>query len=120
VGLRQNASIAATRELMAKLESQLKDDPDALFWTTYVGRGAPRFVLAMDLPTPGPHMGQIVIQTPDLEARDRVKAKLRERVRQQHRTVWKSMYLKNPGARAAGRQAGAILERAGPSCPGGA
>ncbi len=78
VGLRQNASIAATRELMDKLESQLKDDPDVLFWTSYVGRGAPRFVLAMDLPTPGPHMGQIVVQTPDLEARDRVKAKLRE------------------------------------------
>lgn len=52
VGLRQNASIAATRELMDKLESQLKDDPDVLFWTSYVGRGAPRFVLAMDLPTP--------------------------------------------------------------------
>ena len=82
VGLRQNASIAATRELMDKLESQLKDDPDVLFWTSYVGRGAPRFVLAMDLPTPGPHMGQIVVQTPDLEARDRVRAKLRKTAEQ--------------------------------------
>ncbi len=78
VGLRQNASIAATREVMDKLEAHLKDDPDVLFWTSYVGRGAPRFVLAMDLPTPGPQMGQLVIQTPDLAARDRVKAKLRE------------------------------------------
>ena len=30
VGLRQNASIAATRELMDKPESQLKDDPEFL------------------------------------------------------------------------------------------
>ena len=47
-----------------------------LFWTSYVGQGAPRFVLSMDVPTAGPHMGQIVIQTPDLAARDRVKARL--------------------------------------------
>ncbi|NHF73605.1 efflux RND transporter permease subunit [Paracoccus xiamenensis] len=76
ITMRQNASIAGTRETMDKLESHLKDDEDVLFWTSYVGRGAPRFVLAMDVQTPGPHIGQILIQTPDLAARDRVKAKL--------------------------------------------
>ncbi len=76
IGERQNASIAKTRADMDLLESHLQGDEDALFWTSYVGRGAPRFVLSMDVPTAGPHMGQIVIQTPDLEARDRLKAKL--------------------------------------------
>ncbi len=76
VELRHNASIAATQEVFDRLEASLADDPDVLFWTSYIGDGAPRFVLAMDVPTAGPHMGQLVIQTPSLEARDRVKAKL--------------------------------------------
>nr|WP_241865417.1 efflux RND transporter permease subunit [Paracoccus salsus] len=75
---RQNASILRTRDDMDRLEKTLADDPDVLFWTSHVGRSAPRFVLSMDVPTPGPHMGQIVIQTPDLAARDRVKARLRD------------------------------------------
>ncbi|MDN5568487.1 MAG: efflux RND transporter permease subunit, partial [Paracoccus sp. (in: a-proteobacteria)] len=73
---RQNASIARTDADMARLEASLAEDEDVLFWTSYVGQGAPRFVLSMDVPTAGPHMGQIVIQTPDLAARDRVKARI--------------------------------------------
>ena len=71
---RQNTSIAKTREDMDRLEQVLAGNEDVLFWTSYVGTGAPRFVLAMDVPTPGPYMGQIVIQTPDLAARDRLTA----------------------------------------------
>ncbi|MDO5647737.1 efflux RND transporter permease subunit [Paracoccus sp. (in: a-proteobacteria)] len=73
---RQNLSIAGADAEIARLEQALQGDPDVMFWTTYVGRGAPRFVLAMDVPTAGPHMGQIVIQTPDLAARDRLRAKI--------------------------------------------
>lgn len=75
---RANASIGKTDADMARIEAMLAEEPDALFWTTYVGRGAPRFILSMDVPTPGPYMGQIVIQTPDLAARDRLKARLAE------------------------------------------
>ena len=75
---RANASIAKTDADMARIEAMLAEEPDAQFWTTYVGRGAPRFILSMDVPTPGPYMGQIVIQTPDLAARDRLKARLAE------------------------------------------
>ncbi|KRW96593.1 efflux RND transporter permease subunit [Paracoccus sp. MKU1] len=75
---RANASIAKTDTDMARIEAMLAEERDALFWTTYVGRGAPRFILSMDVPTPGPYMGQIVIQTPDLAARDRLKARLVE------------------------------------------
>ncbi|SDD97182.1 Multidrug efflux pump subunit AcrB [Paracoccus isoporae] len=76
VELRQNASIRATRDTMDRLETHLRDDPDVEYWTTYIGMGAPRFVLALDVPTAGPHMGQVVIQTTGLAARDRVKARL--------------------------------------------
>ena len=93
VGLRHNASIAATRAEMDRLEASMKDDKDVLFWTSYVGRGAPRFILAMDVPTAGPHMGQIVIQTPNLAARDRVKARLSELARTQFPGT--DLYVKN-------------------------
>ena len=54
----------------------LRDDDDVLFWSSYVGRGAPRFILSYDVPTPGPNTGQVVIQTPSVEARDRLRSRL--------------------------------------------
>ncbi|MGA0613227.1 efflux RND transporter permease subunit [Paracoccus sp. KR1-242] len=75
---RANASIAKTDADIARIEAFLNSQDEALFHTAYVGRGAPRFVLSMDVPTPGPYMGQILIQTPDLAARDRLKARLVE------------------------------------------
>ncbi|NTT85743.1 efflux RND transporter permease subunit [Tabrizicola fusiformis] len=74
VTLRQNASFAATDAALADLDRWLATREEASFWSTYVGRGAPRFILALDVPTPGPNMGQIVIMTPDLAARDSLKA----------------------------------------------
>ena len=90
---RQNASIARTRADMDRLEATLAGDEDVSFWSSYVGQGAPRFILSMDVPTPGPHMGQIVIQTPDLAARDRVKARLNALARAEFPGV--DIYVKN-------------------------
>ncbi len=74
VTLRQNAAFAGTDAVMAKLDGFLATRKEASYWSTYVGRSAPRFVLALDVPTPGPNTGQIVIMTPDLGARDALKA----------------------------------------------
>ncbi|MBI1418604.1 MAG: AcrB/AcrD/AcrF family protein [Limimaricola sp.] len=74
VTLRQNASIAATDAVMTKLDTFLASRSEAASWATYVGRSAPRFVLALDLGTPGPNAGQIVIVTPSLKDRDALKA----------------------------------------------
>ncbi|WP_313348810.1 efflux RND transporter permease subunit [Paracoccus sp. (in: a-proteobacteria)] len=90
---RANASIAKTNDSMSQIEAMLAEEQDALFWTTYVGRGAPRFILSMDVPTPGPYMGQIVIQTPDLAARDRLKARLIEFAGQE--LIGTDIYVKN-------------------------
>jgi multidrug efflux pump subunit AcrB len=68
--LPQNAAISETAAEMDRLEAHLEDNENVLFWSSYVGRGAPRFLLAYDVPTPGPNTGQIVIQTPSVEARD--------------------------------------------------
>ncbi|MDW4550787.1 efflux RND transporter permease subunit [Defluviimonas sp. D31] len=77
VALPQNAAISETAAEMDRLEAHLEDNENVLFWSSYVGRGAPRFLLAYDVPTPGPNTGQIVIQTPSVEARDALRAELR-------------------------------------------
>lgn len=75
--LPQNASIAETQAEMDRMEGHLTDDPNVLYWSSYVGRGAPRFILSYDVMTPEPNVGQIVIQTPSVEARNALQTKLR-------------------------------------------
>jgi multidrug efflux pump subunit AcrB len=74
--LPQNASISDTISEMDRFENNLADDPDTLFWTSYPGRSAPRFILAYDVLPPSPNTGQIVIQTPSVKARDRLRERL--------------------------------------------
>src|ERR1700732_77347 len=50
--LPQNASIAETNAQIARFEhEQLQGIPGVDHWSTYVGTGAPRFVLSFDLQT---------------------------------------------------------------------
>jgi multidrug efflux pump len=74
--LAQNASIAATQAEMDRFETALADDPDVLFWSSYVGRSAPRFLLSSEPMDPASNVGQVVMQTPSTEARDRLRKKL--------------------------------------------
>jgi multidrug efflux pump subunit AcrB len=73
----QNASIAETSAQIARFELEaLKPNNGIDHWSTYVGGGAPRFVLSFDVQPADPTFGQIVIVTKGLDARDRVKAEL--------------------------------------------
>ena len=74
--LPENASIYATREASARFDALLKGDPDVDHWSTYVGRGAVRFYLPLNVQLPNDFFTQAVIVTKGLEQRDRVKAKL--------------------------------------------
>lgn len=75
--VRQNASILRTKEEMDRFEQLgLADDADVERWTSYVGRGAVRFLLSFDVQPPSPNFGQIVIVTKDIRARERLRAKL--------------------------------------------
>src|SRR4029450_2306406 len=71
-----NAPISATRETSARFDALLKGDPDVDHWSTYVGRGAVRFYLPLNVQLPNDFFSQAVIVTKGLEQRDRVKAKL--------------------------------------------
>jgi multidrug efflux pump subunit AcrB len=77
VNLRQNSGIGATDERIRALEAFLSARDDVVFWSTYVGRPAPRFLLSLDAPSPAPYMGQIVVMTTGIEARNALRDAVR-------------------------------------------
>ncbi|MCP3459568.1 efflux RND transporter permease subunit [Bradyrhizobium sp. CCGUVB23] len=78
--LPQNASITNTNAQMARFErEQLQGNASVDHWSTYVGVGAPRFVLSFDLQTANTWFGQQVIVTKGgIKARDKIKAEFED------------------------------------------
>jgi multidrug efflux pump subunit AcrB len=77
--LPQNASIYASSDAAAKLDAVLRDDPDVARWSAYVGRGAIRFYLPLNVELPNDFFSQLVVIAKDIAARERLRTKL-ERV----------------------------------------
>ncbi len=75
-GCRKARAIGVTDAAAKKAESLLTGDPDIVTYTSYVGQGAPRFWLGLNPVLPNTNFAQIVIVTKDLQARERVKARL--------------------------------------------
>ncbi len=82
LNLPQGASINETRQQVDRLEATLKDDPDIVRWSTYIGQGALRFYLPLDQQLQNSFYAQLVIVSHDLEARGRLMEKLRQRLRE--------------------------------------
>jgi multidrug efflux pump subunit AcrB len=80
LNLPQNASIFATDKLSARFDTMLEGDPDVLRWSTYVGQGAIRFYLPLDVQLANPFFAQAVIVARDVEARERLHARLEQRL----------------------------------------
>ena len=76
--LPENASIYATQDVSARLDKLLKGDQDVDHWSTYVGQGAVRFYLPLNVQLPNDFFAQTVVVTKGLEQRERVKAKLEQ------------------------------------------
>ncbi|MFE1598936.1 efflux RND transporter permease subunit [Methylobacterium sp. ID0610] len=74
--LPQNASLEATRREAARLEALLKDDPSIERFSTYVGSGAIRFYLPMDVLLANENVTQTVVVTKGLRERDALRARL--------------------------------------------
>ncbi|MBF8642164.1 MULTISPECIES: efflux RND transporter permease subunit [Pseudomonas] len=81
LNLPQNSSVLETRAQMDRFEASLKGDPDIARWSSYVGQGAVRFYLPLDQQLNNPFYGQVVIVSKDLEARNRLIPKLKERLK---------------------------------------
>ncbi|WP_223536349.1 MULTISPECIES: efflux RND transporter permease subunit [unclassified Pseudomonas] len=80
LNLPQNASLDETRRAVDRLEATLKDDPDIVRWSTYVGQGAIRFYLPLDQQLQNPFYAQLVIVSKG-HTREAMMQMLRERLR---------------------------------------
>lgn len=74
--LPQNASLAATAREAERLEAYLISNPSVERFSTYVGSGAIRFYLPMDVLLTNDNIAQSVVVTKGLEERDALKARL--------------------------------------------
>ena len=83
LSLPQNASIFASDAATAKLDAMLKGNPDVDRWSTYVGRGAIRFYLPLDVQLPRDSFAQAVVVAKDVAARKRLQASLEKALAEQ-------------------------------------
>jgi multidrug efflux pump subunit AcrB len=74
--LPQNSSILASEELVNRLEARLRGDADIASWSSYIGRGAIRFYLPLNVQLANPFFSQLVIVAKDLPARERLRVRL--------------------------------------------
>ena len=76
LSLAEGSSIRATEEQVRAMERVLAQDADIAHYTAYVGGGAPRFYLPLDIQLPNKSFAQFVVLTKSNAARERVFARL--------------------------------------------
>ncbi len=81
--LPRNASIHASEAAVDRLEAVLKEDADVASWSTYIGQGAIRFYLPLDVQLANPFFSQLVVIAKDVEARDRLQIRLEKLLAEQ-------------------------------------
>ena len=74
--LPEGTSIGVTAETARKAEKMVEGDKDVTTYTTYIGQGSPRFWLGLNPQLPNEAFAEIVIVSQDVEARERIKARL--------------------------------------------
>jgi len=75
--LPQGASLKATAAEVKRVEALLKDDERIVTYSSYIGNGAPRFLLQLDQQLFNDNFGQLVIVTKGFDDREAVRARLR-------------------------------------------
>jgi multidrug efflux pump subunit AcrB len=83
LNLPQNASIYATEAEVERFEKLLKDDPDISHWSFYVGQGAVRFYLPLNVQLANDYFAEGVIVTKGIKEREIVRAKLEKALDEQ-------------------------------------
>src|SRR5271165_743700 len=74
--LAEGSSIQATEAAEREAEGLIAGDEDASSYTTYIGKSSPRFWLGLQPVQPNESFAQIVIVAKDVEARERIKARI--------------------------------------------
>src|SRR6516165_5194636 len=78
--LPEGTAFNVTEKSVKQAETLLKDDKDIGTYTAYVGQGSPRFWLGLNPQLPDEAVAEIVIVAKDVEARERIKAKIEKAV----------------------------------------
>jgi multidrug efflux pump subunit AcrB len=78
--LPEGTAFNVTEKAVKEAEKLLKDDKDIGTYTAYVGQGSPRFWLGLNPQLPNEAFAEIVIVAKDVEARERIKAKIENAV----------------------------------------
>jgi len=85
--LPQNASIFASDAAAKKLDAILEKDPDVASWSTYVGRGAIRFYLPLNVQLNNAFFAQAVVIAKDVAARERLHVRLEQKLAEEFPNV---------------------------------
>ncbi|KHO65671.1 MULTISPECIES: efflux RND transporter permease subunit [Pseudomonas] len=83
IKLAEGASLRATEDEVARLETLLAEQPGIDNYTAYVGSGSPRFYLPLDQQLPATSFAQFVVLTDSIESRESVRAWLIQTLAQQ-------------------------------------
>lgn len=78
--LPEGTAFNVTEKSVKKAEALLKGDKDIATYTSYIGQGSPRFWLGLNPQLPNEAFAEIVIVSKDVEARERIKARLEKAV----------------------------------------
>src|SRR6202140_3905735 len=78
--LPEGTAFGVTEKSVKQAEALLKDDKDISTYTAYVGQGSPRFWLGLSPQLPNEAFAEIVIVARDVEARERIKARIEKAV----------------------------------------
>jgi multidrug efflux pump len=78
--LPEGTAFDVTEKSVEKAEALLKGDKDITTYTAYVGQGSPRFWLGLNPQLPNEAFAEIVIVAKDVEARERIKARIENAV----------------------------------------
>ena len=81
--LPQNTSIYQSGDVSARFDAIMKDDPDVERWSTYIGRGAIRFYLPLNVELPNEFFAQAVVIAKDVDARLRLEERLETKLAEQ-------------------------------------
>jgi multidrug efflux pump len=79
VWLPQGAAIKGTTREVQRIEQLIKDDPAVEHFSSYIGNGAPRFILTLHQELSVENFGQIVVVTKNLQAREEFKRRMEAR-----------------------------------------
>lgn len=115
--LAEGSSIQATEAAVKEAENLIAGDPDAQSYTSYIGKSSPRFWLGLQPVQPNESFAQIVIVARDVEARERIKARIKAAVAKGALSAARVRLDRfNFGRRLDFRSSSASLDRSRTSC----